>query len=816
MSELLQLQDVPFGGLYVFDIPERTPFQSSITCADAILDQSQIEGRSGYRDVTGAILTGTVGTPQLLDRFRVSGSSARTVGVTGGAVKLITDPTTLTASDGVSSALATPFGGSAKISGAQLNDNYYLGTNESGVAMRRIKSDYTIESLLAIPQGAKPTATQTGALTWTTFSGLTQAQSGCTSQTNAKTGWSGMDAAWRGFSLTDNGNNDPLTGAYTQYKLAADFDARGYNWVSVAVSPHDSGGIGTQYTLGIYIAVDNAGSPGTYQQIGQIYDVNPVPDSPNLIHCYLSGLPTALLQAIRWIKIQCDGSSGGRFMTYGYMFLPAPPVSRTQTYYVDFLDTTTLQSSPLTEGLVVTSTDAVLAVYPDSRIGNSTAHSSGGTDDPLSPGNLRVWNVQAGKPTPALQDIGALITISGTTSAFGGTSLVVRLWKQTANGIQLVTPVPDSTGTYPVGSTYAQSSAYALIDPGGLAVLSNLIYKAGGVPPRCEALASFAGRLIAGYQNTIYVSNFTPTSNTSNPFPQFPDVPIETADGWSFQFASKAEQIQSIMAGDVVYILTNYGLRVLTDVDAPLFGAPSLFKVGEYGAVSRTGAIFAEDGRLFWCSYKGIYVGKGRTEPVEMSKNIRQYFTDTFQPDSTVTMAYQDRCLYVFKGTLGLRYNFLTGDWSSLTLSHSATRVTSWAENIVAGVYGENAWILTSGNRLARLQDTLNRDLQSGTDTTTGTKIPDWSFSTGFMMMGQPSKVLRFSSDVVGEEVKVYVARDMSGLGEREVLLQPGESVKEFPPDIYNYKLRIRVTGPNDCKVRRLFWGLEPVDVVSP
>lgn len=823
---MLALEDVPFGPLADHEIPERTTFDHSVVCADCVTDRGQVEGRTAYRDVLNGVAVGSGTSPQLLDRYRPSNTSARSVVVRSGQVHIVKDPTTVTASDGAQASLGTPFASSANISGAQLNDSYYLGADEAAVAMRRIVWDglsdldasYSLATLQAIPQGAVPVASQSGALTWTAFSGLaTRTVTGCTEITPPTGSYAAAATTWRGFALTAAGNDDPLTGAKVEYKLAALFDATGFDWLSITASPHDSSN-GPAYKLGIYVAADNAGSPGAYTQVGTIYDFPPQAGSPNLVYCYLAGLPAATLAAIRWIKIQLDGPTAGKWMTYGYMFLPAPPtsVNGKQTYYVDCYDSVTGQASPLTQALDVTTSDAIVSGYPNSYMGNDVGKSTGGTDAGIFPINTYgPYEFHDGNPVPSLQDIGALVTVRQTLNASWIATQVLRLWKATENGIQLVTSHTLVAGDITAGF-------YDLVDPGGLAVLRNQIYKAGGVPPRCSALASFAGRLIAGYQNRFYVSSFTPTSTTSNPFPQFPDVPVESADGWSADLASKAEIIQQILAGDMVYMLTSYGLRVLTDVDAPLFGAPSLFHVGEYGAVSRTGAMFAEDGRLFWVSYDGIYVGQGRTEPVELSQAIRSYIVDTFQPDSTCTIGYQDRCLHVWKGTLGLRYDFISKAWSTLTtahasgVNHSIAKAVSWSETITTAVFGKNMWILTSTNRLARWQATVSRDLQVGTDTATGEVIPDWSFSTGFRGVPKPSRVTRFSWDVTGADVRCYVAKDMSGDPEREVELPQGEMVAEAPPDIYNYKLRLRLEGANAAKVRRLLWGVEALDTISP
>lgn len=810
------LADISFGGLESREIPERVPFEAAITCADCILDRDQIEGRSAYRDIIGSAIGGSA--PQHLDRFRPDSSSARTVVVRGGQVHVVTDPSTVTASDGVASSLGTPFGTGDLISGAQLNDTYYLATDQS-TGMQRITwttpSTYTLSAIPNFPQPTGLSAASVQQPAWYIYrdldgvagsnNGVTSV-SGCIKSTTLITGTNSTHI----YGITGAGGDgtDPTEGATLIWTYNSDQNWAAYDWMAVSLS----GFYGSAQIRNVTIEVGD--SSGTnYAMVGKIYDgADPTPGAPNLIFCDLRNLDSTIKGAVRKIRFTVYSGTDGstrQWEVYGHMLLASPPLTSPGQYYLDFYDSGgTGAQSPLSAVLTVQTVQPTVLGYPAIYSSGSDAFTNtGGTDITLSAVNSRNFNLEAGKAWPDLAHIGVIYGVTFTTPVITGSTgtLQARLWKQTPTGIRLVKTL----------TITSNDGSHTMYDDQGPSVSTNQLYKAGGTPPKLTALAQFAGRLIGGYQNTVYVSSYTPISDTSNPVPQFPNVPTETADGWQFNFMSKAEQILSVTAGDVVYIFTNYGLRVLTDVDAPLFGTPNIFKVGEFGITSRTGSIFCEDGLIAWCSYKGVYIGKARTKPVELSKGIRQYFIDTFQPDGTVTMAYQDRCLYIFRGTLGLRYNFITQRWSTLTASHSMTRCVSWKETVVSAVYGEQMWSLTSANRLARWQTTVSRDLQVGTDTTTGTTIPDWSYSTGFLIAPQVSRGLRYFSDVSGQEVRAYIGREMTGDPEREVLLEPGENTYEVPSDLAAYKLRIRLEGSNSTALRRLQWGVEELDLVS-
>lgn len=683
------LDDIFFYGLESREVDERIPFQAALKADDCTLDTDAIVGRIGYTSAISGALAGS-GTPQHEGRFRPDINSARTVVVVAGQVFVVTDPTTPTAGDGVKTSLGTPFGATDIISGAALNSSYYLSTDSATLPWVRINwtspDTYTLETLSAIPQGAQPSASVVSSLTWTVFNTITPTVSGCVVQDNSKAGFTQMNSAWRGFSATDNGNDDPVTGSYAQYKLAAAVDATGDDWVAVAVSPHDSGGIGVQYEVDVQVAVDVAGSPGTFYTVGHIYDIPPAADSPNLVFCDLRTLLASTRSAIRWIKFLLVGSAGGKFITYGYMFLPATPVANPGHFFVDFENVSTGEFSTLTQELDVTIPQAIVASYPDSRMGNNIAHSSGGQDDPFSASNQYVFN-PGGSGGPTLQQVGGVITITGTAPTFSTpATLLARLWEDTDNGRRLVSSQTVTTG-----------QAYTFVVAGGDSILANQLYIAGGVPPRASTITAHDQRLVAMYQNRVYISSFVPTSDTSNPFPQWPDIAIEDADGWSFDvFPNRKEQGQIVLgASDALYIITNETWYFMSDLTP---NSP-VFVVFKRGGLGHQGGGYFED-RAFVASWDGVYEGVGRANPIEMSEGIRRIYQDWLAPDSNVCIGYDPdtRSLYVFQDYRYIRYRFplqgQPGKWTRGTLANRVRFAANWMDlvNNVPSTFFTDAW----------------------------------------------------------------------------------------------------------------------------
>lgn len=662
---------VPLGGLRSLESDEVIGIDSAIKAADCYLENSVIEPRSAYRDATNTKAGVSGDSVQHLGRFRPSASSARTVFVVGGGVNVITDPSSNLLSDGVITGVATPFAGTAKISGVQLGSNYYLATDESGVAARRMLSDYTLETIDSIPQGAQPTAAVTGpAFSKYRVDSATISHT-ASSGASVQTGTSGIPSTW--YAIMDNaGTGDPAVGEYVDFKLAAAQDWTGCNWVLFAVTPETSDHGDCKVT--IQVAVDSSGSPGTFYDVGTVYDGPPFGGSPNAAFFNIVTLDATTRAAVRWVRFKVSGADAGRFGVYGHCQLPAPQIPNPAEYQVDFYNPTTGQRSPLTTDLKVQVTSQVVPSYEDCFMNRGSFTNTGGKDDPMSPANPHVWNKQfnVSKETPTTEEVGGIVTVSGTVPAGITGTVTVRLWKLTTNGgLRLANSV---TGK-------SSGNSYALVDTNALTILSNQLYVGGGVLPRASALGAFGGRLIAGYLNRVYVSSFTPTSDNTNPIPQFPDIPTDESDGYSYDLApGKDEQIVAIQGSpaDAVYILTNLGAYVQPDITV---GVP--IPIFNRGAVGQYAYCFAEN-LFFWGGYDGVYVARNRMNVEEFTRKVRRTYRDFLDPDCRLCIGYciPERALMVVQDNRYMRYCFASepGVWTTGTLANNVRQILTWVD----------------------------------------------------------------------------------------------------------------------------------------
>jgi hypothetical protein len=229
----------------------------------------------------------------------------------------------------------------------------------------------------------------------------------------------------------------------------------------------------------------------------------------------------------------------------------------------------------------------------------------------------------------------------------------------------------------------AASTAYSFTLGYSDAVLSNQLYKPGGVAPRMNALGARAGRLIGGYLNRVYISSFTPTSDKTNPYVQWPDIATEDSDGWSFDIAPGAdEQVTGVDGhGDSTYILTNLAVYSLSDLRPN--SVP--YKVFQRGVVSRAGFVYAED-RLFWMAWDGLYMAVNRSQVEELSLPIRRLYRDTFLPDSNACIGYDaaTRSLIMIRDNMMLRYCFAAArgkEWTGPhTLADNVRFIATWLD----------------------------------------------------------------------------------------------------------------------------------------
>jgi hypothetical protein len=806
------LEPVPIGGLASLDDDNLIGFDQALLADDCTLDTQAIVGRNGYRSLTAAAILGS-GVPQFLGRFRPSAASARIVAVVNGHILLITDASSDTASDGAVTDLGAVFGTTAAISGAQLASNFYLGADD-GTCLQRIDVSYVLHPLCGLPAAVAPTAALGGQLTWTAFTSLAAPTvSGCVLQTNASTGFSGMASTWRGFTKTNNGNDDPANGSYAAYKLASTFDASGCDWLAVTVSPHTQDRFAYYaWNVEIQCAVDVAGSPGTWQTVGNIYDT-PGDGAPNLVFCDLRTLDSTTRIAIRWMRFyltwisQSGGNSGGKFITYGFMFLPSQPADPPPfTYYVDLFDPATGTQSDLSPPLVVNGTNASFASYPDSYMQWGQPTNTGGQDNLFGGNKARNFNLSAPLALPTQEQIGQVVTISGNVPAFSGfASVTVRLWKDTSSGRRLVGSQAGVT----------TGGAYSITDNGALGVLANQLYAAQGNAPLLSALGAHAGRLIAGQSNRAYISSFTPTSDTTNPVPQWPAIALEDADGWSYDVSpAPTEQIKHIDGeGDAVYIATQktvYALSDLTPGTVP-------YLVYKRGCLGRQAMLYAED-VVFWAANDGVYQASNVSDASEMSQDVRRLYVDWLLPNTNVCIGYQSRKLYVFQDTRFLRYDFVKRHWTRGTLNDTVRMVLSYTD---PDGTADRMLLLCTSRLIGRWLPSVARDMIIGTNAATGAAIPAWQYGTGFTVSPEPvvlkGLLLDATGDITFTEAKTVTAPTSPNQMRqftvtKDNTLPQDESWTPCPSDFRMEKMRLQFSGANTTVLRRALFERQIID----
>lgn len=594
----MPLVDIPFGGLNSLNASERIPHDLALDASDCIVDNNVIQGRNGYRSVTG----GTIGsgTVQLLKRFRPS-TTARTILVRGGQIYLITDPSSETATDGTSTLVGGGpyFDDTDLVSGVQLGAYFYIASNNSAKKWYRITPSYTIETISQLPQPSVPTVAYSS-LAWVKVTSL-----------SAPTGVSGG-------SKVDNYTDwhlvtPSVAGGGLYYTLGADADWTSYNWLAVAVAPH------TQSDGGGSVSIAVATNSGSYEKIGEVYDT-PGDDTPSIVFCNLNVLSNATRSAVR--KIQFISNSTSTFQVGGWLAIPSAPGVGPQTYSVTFYDSTTGQESiPSTDQIITFSSDTIsIPQYHSVRGRYASWYDDGNQSadpDVLSPN--RCFNKAGGVAFPSRYEFATVPTFSGSipSSAQYPSANTVRLWRITSTGKRLV-----KATTYAGGAT-----TYSITDDTGNSTLSHQLYQPGGAPLPCVSLGATGNRLISvgdpDYPNRFAISGYVGFTKSSDPFPQFGTVNLTSADGWQADIApAKAEQLVAVLDGDrSTYLLTNYACYVMP-TQTP---NSAVYKVFQRGAVGRQGAIWAEEA-LYWASSDGIYVAGNRSYQDELSLPIRSLY----------------------------------------------------------------------------------------------------------------------------------------------------------------------------------------------
>lgn len=811
----MPLQEIPFGGLAALDCDEKIPIERALECVNAYTDDESIRGRNGYRAISAAAIGS--GTTQGDWRFRPSSTSARTIVVRGGHIYVVTDPSSETASDGAVTDLGLIFGTSANISGTQYGRSFYVASDESPANWKRINSSYALESITSLPQAAAPTVA-TSNLTLTLLSALA-----------APTLAGGMASGASG--VTDWTNLSGTIGGTAIYNFGVTYDWTSTKWLFVACSPETtSGGGGT-------FAVEVATAAGTFEQLAVIGDT-PGDGSPYAAYLSLQGLTSATRSAVRRLRFRQVGPTIDPFSVSSFMPVPSAPSPGEVDYYLTYYNSVTGQESVLSDKIIViySSDNVTPPTFHAARWNYNNFYDYGtkSTNPDSFPSN-ELWNKGANVSSPSSSEFALIRTFTGNvpSAARPAASDTVRLWRLTGQGIRLVGTsnystradgsawtAAGSTGTssdLPVGATtWDGSYNWSIADNAGDAALSHAQYKAGGTPPPCVALAAVNGRLVAGGDpanpNRISISSYLPFGATSDPFPQFPAVPIIAADGWSFDIApTSSEGVLSIVRGDhAAYILTNEATYFLSNLDAPLFTTPPLYKVWERGVMSRRGAVWAEEA-LYWVAHDGIYMTEARATATELTRPVRRLFRSTYSPDSTSVISYQDRKLIAIRGTAALRFDFVTDTWTRHTLAHTMLHADNWRDP--TGVYQQMVFQASNGN-VYRWQPGLSPSDSNRATTDGGTTIPAWIYSTGFNLkslytqQGPGIVKTHFRSiftDLAGDTATVAIFKDASSSPARTKVFPTGEHQEPMPPDLTAYKWRVQLTAnSNSTQCRRL------------
>lgn len=686
------LYPIPLAGFASLNDPHLNTLGEALIVSDCDTDHDAVEGRGGSRSALPGAISGS-GVPQLFIRFRPSAQSQRFVAVIGGSIYLVTDPTSETASDGtVTLLMASAYSATENVCAAQLNASMYIVNETTPAVAYRITSDYTLHLLASLPQAVQPTFTLSS-LAVTKLNGLSTTGSTLTPSASGVTDWI---------------NFSGTIGNVAIYTFATPFNLASIGWLMVACSPETlSGGGGT-----FKIEVGNAG--GSYVSLGTISDPPNTNGSPWVYYASLLGLDPSVLGAVTKIRFTQLGPTTDPFTVYGVMPIPTAPEPGTVNYIVTYRNSVTgVESVPSTAIPVVYNNSAV--TYPTFLTGhwnyNTFQNIGVKSSNPDTQTTSDNFNKGAGFAYPAASDFASVYTFNGNipTGAQYNNADTVRLYRSTANGYSLVgssvystdgtganakradgTPWTTGTGTdsdLPANVTYWQATGttWSITDNTGSAASENLTYTAGGPFPPSTQMTAYRGRLASIYQNQVSISSFTPVGTTTNPVPEWPPIALNESDGWAYDVSPSPTEIGYCVDGDgdALYIGTTACVRSMSDVspDSPPF------VIMRRGVIGRYAYGFYEQ-QFFWASWDGVYMSVNQSSVVELTEPIRTYYTQTFQPDGTVNVRYQDRKLYVFKGRSYLRFDFVKKRWSTGTIADTMVVSQNWTD--VTGVQNNN------------------------------------------------------------------------------------------------------------------------------
>jgi hypothetical protein len=367
-----------------------------------------------------------------------------------------------------------------------------------------------------------------------------------------------------------------------------------------------------------------------------------------------------------------------------------------------------------------------------------------------------------------------------------------RFYRLTTSGWRLIGTTTWATTT--TSTTFEDSL--------GVQALGKPIYKPGGIRSQCRAMAARGSRLVLAYEHRVYISSYVgAATSTTDPVPQFPDIAVDDSDGWAYDIApSSAEQVQCLVNGDALYVLSNeavYALFTLTPNSTP-------YQIWRRGALGRRAALYAED-RLWWAASDGLYTSQGRAVPEKVTLSIDRIWKTWLAPTSAVVVAYHNRHLLVFDPTLGkgLRLDINSGRWTQWTCSQTHAHAAAWRDPEAAR---DSLWLLSSDGYLRRWIDAATTD--------DGTAIPAWSYSTGYRFFQGAARVRQIIADIGGAAVVVDPRKNGTSAVSNAVTLQLGADPQDVPGllNVRSYAWRVKLNGSTLSQVRRLGVDFEPLD----
>lgn len=814
-----ELSAIPIGGVEALLGDELVGFDSALEAHNCYVDDGQISGRNGYRSIlpsATAIGSGS-DVPQGVWRFRPSLSSARTIVVAAGTVYLVTDRSAEGLSDGTVTSLGNVFGATATVSGVQSGRYFYLFSDESPTKSVRITPSYTLEVMtsLSAPTDVTHTLAKPQTVRYT-MTPVTSTSPACY-VSHVSPGGATYSDFWFVYGSPTQRTRPPQ-GGYLTFDLGATQDWSSYAYIACMVSPRRSWASSDHPVVTIEVSADNT----SYAKIGEVYDGLPEEKyGPTVAYLPLTGMGSEALQQVRYVRYTLSnagevwGSQGCFWGVYGHCLIAM--VSGVGTYYYKFTakNSSTGVRSPMSgtaDGYAVTVTKLSKDDVPkyhslscDKANGGVEDYTDHGTCsvDYTSEPTYRIANYNMGLALPPRDKWSGIPTLTcaiPVDSRYPNAD-TIELWRMTPNGWRLA-----GTKTLTGGET-----TVSITDGGGDVVQSAELYQPFGSQQRAYAACARAGaRLVAGLSNQLSISSYIAPGETADPIPSWPPTATEDWHGWSFQIApSTAEQIISLQDGDYLYVLTNLAVHTMLNVQP---GSP-FYKSSAHGCVGRNAAIVCELG-LVYASADAIYVLDGRGPNTELTQRVRRLYASWFAPNSSVVLGYQNRKLYAFCGSKYMRYDIVTGTWTTGTIAGTVAAAASWVDpgNPVV----ERLCLLFTDRRVALWESSATSDLMFGA--TAGTSIQNWLYSTGMAASSVKTKVGRFLVDATGT-VRVGIARTADGGLEREKVVEQGQdgAPRELPAwsDASSYQWRVVFQAANGVRLRRAMWSRDGLDAMG-